>query len=74
MKKALKIIRKDSLSELEKEISKLRKEIAKLRLEFKINPPKDINQLSKMRKKLAQTLTVYQEKKFEEKLNKDLKS
>lgn len=74
MKKTLEIIRKKSLKELEKEINKLRKEIAKLRLEFKINPPKDTNQLSKMRKKLAQILTIYQEKKFEEKLKKELKS
>ena len=74
MKKIIEIYRKKSLRDLEKDINKLRKEIAQLRLELKINPPKDTNQLSKMRKKLAQMLTIYQEKKLEEDLKKELGS
>lgn len=74
MKKILETYRKKSLRELEKDINKLKKEIAQLRLEFKINPPKDTNLLSKMRKQLAQLLTIYQEKKLEEDLKKELES
>mgnify|MGYP005846622051 CR=1 FL=1 len=74
MKKILETYRKKSLRELEKDINKLKKEIAQLRLEFKINPPKDTNLLSKMRKQLAQMLTIYQEKKLEGDLKKELES
>ena len=74
MKKILETYRKKSLRELEKDINKLKKEIAQLRLELKINPPKNTNLLSKMRKQLAQMLTIYQEKKLEEDLKKELES
>lgn len=74
MKKILETFRKKTVRELEKDIDKLRKDIAKLRLELKINPPKDTNQLNKMRIQLAQMLTIYQEKKLAEDLKKKLES
>lgn len=74
MKKNLDNLRKKSLRELEKDINKLRKDIARLRLELKINPPKNTNQLRKMRKQLAQILTIWQEKKLEGDLKKELGS
>jgi ribosomal protein L29 len=39
---------------------------------MKVNPPKDVNQLGKERKKLAQMLTILKEKKDEEILKKKL--
>lgn len=74
MKKDLEILRKKTIKELEKEINKQRKELAKLRLEMKVNFPKDTNQLSKMRRKLAQIITIWQEKRLEAKLKEELKS
>lgn len=74
MKKDLNIFRKKNLNELEKEINKLRKDIAKLKLEGKINPSKDTNKLSKIRKQLAQILTIYQEKRLLIGLKEELKS
>lgn len=74
MKKDLEILRKKTIKELEKEINKQRKELAKLKLEMKVNLPKDTNQLSKMRRKLAQMLTIWQEKRLEAELKEELKS
>lgn len=45
------------------DIVSLRKEILKEKLEAKVNPPKDTNNLSKKRRKLALLLTVLREKR-----------
>lgn len=48
--------------ELFKEIAQINEEIARLQLEFKSNPPKDVNQISNKRRKLAVMLTIAREK------------
>lgn len=72
MKKIIAPLREKTINELEKEIVKQRELLAKLRLQMKVNPPKDVNQLGKERKKLAQMLTILKEKKDEEILKKKL--
>jgi ribosomal protein L29 len=68
MRKINRDLKDKSLPELKKEAQVLRYEIAKLQLEFKVNPPKDTNQLAKKRRRLAAVLTLIQEKLNLEKL------
>ncbi len=70
MKKNLVELHKKSVKDLEKEAKSLREEIAKIRLELKTKPPKDSNLLIKKRKMLARVLTILQEKKEEQEINK----
>lgn len=70
MKKLTKDLRTKSIEELAKRESDLRQEIGKLTLEFKVNQPKNTNQLFRKRKELAVVLTLLQEKKELEELKK----
>lgn len=70
MKKLTKDLRAKSIEELAKRESDLRQEIGKLTLEFKVNQPKNTNQLFRKRKELAVVLTLLQEKKELEELKK----
>ncbi|MFQ5452075.1 MAG: 50S ribosomal protein L29 [Candidatus Paceibacterota bacterium] len=54
-------LRKKSSSELTKEAVRLRREIAERQLEFTVNPPKDLNEISKLKKRLAVALTILRE-------------
>ncbi len=74
MKKVIQLIKKMKIDELEKEINKQRDLIIRLILEMKVKAPKDTNQLAKARKKLAQMLTVLNEKKLEQKIINELKT
>lgn len=66
MKKQTKDLKNRTIKDLEKEAGDLRKEITKLKLEVKINPKKDVNLITKKRKRLAVLLTMLTEKEFEE--------
>jgi ribosomal protein L29 len=66
-KKDIQEIRGKDQKILKKEIDKIRNEIAKLRISHYSSPTKDTNTVSKMRKKLAVMLTIYQEKISSEK-------
>lgn len=61
-KKDIQEIRGKDEKVLRKEIDKIRNEIAKLRIAHYSSPSKDTNTASKMKKKLAVMLTIYQEK------------
>lgn len=74
MKKDIKLLRQKKIAELEKEINKQRELISRLLLERKVKPAKDTNELDKARKKIAQMLTVFQEKKLEQKIVNELKT
>lgn len=74
MKKVIQLLKQKNIEELEKEINKQRELISRLILEEKVKPPKDTNQLAKARKKLAQMLTVLNEKKLEQKIINELKT
>ncbi|MDH7476455.1 MAG: 50S ribosomal protein L29 [Microgenomates group bacterium] len=61
--KGIKELRQKTIKELENESRILREEIGKLNIEFKINPAKDTNLLTKKRKRLSVILTILKEKK-----------
>lgn len=73
MKKAAKELRSKTITQLEGEEKTLRNEMAKMKLEYKMNPPKDVNTLFKKKKRLAVLLTLLTEKKELEKLEKEIK-
>lgn len=68
MKKTIIEFRNKKINELEKEVSAIRMEMAKEELSFKSSKPKDTNIIFKMKKKLAQILTVLTERKDLEKI------
>jgi ribosomal protein L29 len=72
MKKIVGELKQKNAVQLEKEITKQRELVAKLKLQMKVSPPKDVNQLGKEKKKLAQLITIFKEKKDAERLKKDL--
>lgn len=74
MKKAIRLLKQKKIGELEKEVDKQRELISQMMLEQKVKAPKDTNELSKARKKLAQMLTVLQEKKIEQRVINELKT
>lgn len=74
MKKVVRILKQKKIEELEKEINKQRELISRMMLEEKVKAPKDTNELTKARKKLAQMLTVLQEKRLEQKVINELKT
>ncbi|MFA5136267.1 MAG: hypothetical protein WC489_02645 [Patescibacteria group bacterium] len=72
MKKQVKKVSGVSVLSLEKDIASLRHEIALKTIEDKVNPQKDSNFLRKKRKELAVLLTLLQQKKIKEKLEKSI--
>ncbi len=70
MKKLIKELQNKSLKELIKRENDLRQEIGKLSLEFKVNRPKNVNEIFRKRKELAVILTVAAQKKELEELKK----
>ncbi len=73
MKKVTRELKNKSIEELVKDKAKLATEITKLKLEFKSNPPKDTNLLSKKKKRMAAILTMMSEKKEIERM-KEIKN
>ena len=70
MKKLVKDLKDKTIKELVKREDALRQEIGKLTLEFKVNLPKNTNQIFRKRKELAVVLTLIKEKKDLEDLKK----
>jgi ribosomal protein L29 len=64
MKKIIKEFEEKSISTLEQEAQGMRQEIATMNLNYRVNPSKDTNNISKKRKKLAVLLTVLVQKKM----------
>lgn len=65
-RKEIEALRGKSVSELKKEAMTLKKEISELLLNKKVNPPKDVNTLSKKRKIRAVVLTIQREKEIKD--------
>jgi ribosomal protein L29 len=51
-----------TVAELEKDIASHLKEITKIKLEFKVNPPKDSNAVSKLKRQIAILKTLIAQK------------
>jgi ribosomal protein L29 len=63
-------VRKMSVEDLRSEVTTVRREAARIRLGIELSKEKDSSQLKKLRKHLAQILTVLQEKNQTEKIQK----
>ncbi len=70
MRKITKELMAKTRKELEKEAYKLRQEIGRLKLEEKVSLPKDTNLLKKKKKMLALILTLINEKRQIENMQK----
>jgi ribosomal protein L29 len=70
MKKQTKDMQEKTIKELEKNVQTIREEIAKLKLEVRIKPQKDTNIIMKKRREIARMLTLINEKRILEVVQK----
>ncbi len=70
MKNQTKDLQEKTIKELEKNVQTIREEIAKLKLEIRIKPQKDTNIIMKKRREIARMLTLINEKRILEVVQK----
>ncbi len=70
MKNQTKDLQVKTIKELEKNVQTIREEIAKLKLEIRIKPQKDTNIIMKKRREIARMLTLINEKRILEVVQK----
>ncbi len=58
-------LREKTPQQLAQEAQELRVKIASLQLEHAVNPPKDTNEISRLKRKLAVVLTIQRERELQ---------